>query len=101
MEFVHHLVANFRTLDLPLPLLLEIDLDAVDDLLNEIDTDGPLLAGLFQTIEDFEAVEDLSPPVLLDHHGKGFLCSLAGGKSLLTAEAFPPSPNGLLILAKA
>ena len=76
-------------------------LDSIDDLLNNVHTDRSLFTGLFQAIEDFEAIEELPPSVFLNHHGKGFLCPLTGRKSLLTAKAFPPSSNRFLVLAEA
>ena len=56
MEFVHDLVPNFRTLDLPLPFFLKVLLDSIDDLLNNVHTDRSLFTGLFQAIEDFDAI---------------------------------------------
>ena len=66
MEFFHHLFADLRTPDLPLPLLLEMEFDTVDDLLNDVDADRPLLAGLLQTVEDLETIERFSSSILFD-----------------------------------
>jgi len=101
MKLLHHLLADLSTLDLSLPFLLKVSLDAVNDLFNQVDTNRSLFTCLFQAIEDFEAVEDFSPPVFLDYHGKGFLCPLAGGKSFVAAETFPPPPDRLFVLAEA
>src|SRR4030043_558104 len=101
MQLVHHLVTDFRALDLSLPFFLKVLLDSPENLLNDVNTDGPLLTGLLQAIEDFEAIEHLSPSIFLNHHGKSFLRPLAGGESFLTAQTFPAPPNHLLILAEA
>jgi hypothetical protein len=101
MELLHHLLSDLRALYLPFPFLLKIKLDAVDDLLNQVDADRPLFTGFFQAIEDFEAIKSFSSPILLDDQWKGILCPLRGCESFLTAETFPPSTNRLLILAEA
>src|SRR4030042_4045199 len=101
MQLVHHRVTDFRALDLSLPFFLKVLLDPTDNLLNDVNANGPLLTGLLQAIEDFEAIEHLSPSIFLNHHGKSFLRPLAGGESLLTAKAFPATPTHLLILAEA
>ena len=101
VEFLHHSLPDFGTLHLSIPFFLKIKLDAVDNLLNHVDADRPLFAGLFQAIEDFDAIESLSSSILFDHQWKGILGPLACGKSLLTTETLPPPPNGLLILPEA
>ena len=101
MEFVHHLLPDFRAPHLSLPSLLKMELDAVYDLLNQVDADRPLLAGPLETIEDLNAIESLSSPILLDDQRQGILCPLAGRKSLLATQTFPPPADRLFILAKA
>ena len=100
MEFLHHFLPDLRASDLPLAFFLEIGLDPVDALLNDIDADGPLFAGLFQAIEDFNPVEGFSPSVFFNDQGKRILRPLACGKTLLTFEAFPPPPDRLFVFAQ-
>ena len=78
-----------------------MELDPVDNLLKDIDADGPLLARLLQAIKDFEPVEGLPAAVLLNHRRKSVLGPFARGKPLLAAQAFPPPPDRLLILSNA
>jgi hypothetical protein len=78
-----------------------MELDMVDDLLDHINTDRPLLTGLFQAVEDLETVEGFSSPVLLDHEGEVILWTLTGGKSFLATEAFPSSADHVLLFAEA
>ena len=101
VEFLHHLFTDLRTPDLPLRLFLEIEFDTVGDLFDDIDADRPLLAGFLQTIEDLGTIEGLSPPIFFDDRRQGILCPLTRSKSLLATEAFPPSPDRLLVLAFA
>ena len=101
MELLHHLLANLRTLDLPLPFLLEVEFDAIDDLLDKVNADGSLLAGPSETIKDLEAVERLPPSVLLNDQRKIILWPLARSKTLLTTETFPSPADGLLVSAQA
>jgi hypothetical protein len=77
-----------------------MELDAVDDLLDQVDTDRPFLTCLFQAVEYFKTVESFSPPIFLHHQRKGILCSLARRKSFMAPEAFSPSSNGILILSQ-
>ena len=101
MKLFHNLLAYLRTLDLLLPLLLEVEFDAIDDLLDKVNADRPLLAGPSEAIEDLEAIEGLPPSVLLDDQGKIILWPLARGKTLLAAETFPSPADGLLVSAQA
>jgi hypothetical protein len=78
-----------------------MEFEAINDLFNHVDTDGPLLAGFFQSVEDFKAIKRLSSPVLLHDQWKGILCPLAGGKSFMAAETFPSPPNGVFIFSQA
>jgi hypothetical protein len=78
-----------------------MELDAINDLFNHIDTDRPLLTSFFQAIEDFEAIERLPSGILLHDQGESILCPLARGKSFMATEAFPPTPNGIFILSQA
>jgi hypothetical protein len=100
MKFLHHSLPNLGTLYFSFSSFLKVEFDAVNNLLDQIDTDGPFLAGFFQAIENFKTVENFSPSVFLHDRWKGILCPLAGGKSFMTAEAFPPPPNGILILSQ-
>ncbi len=100
MEFLHHSLPDLRALYLSLSSLLKMELDAIDDFLDQIDTNGPLLTGFFQAIEDLKAIKSFSPTVFLHDQWKGILCPLAGGKSLMAAETFPPPPNRILILSQ-
>jgi hypothetical protein len=101
MEFLHHLLPDLSALYFSFSSFLEMQLDAVDDFLDQIDTNGPLLAGFFQAVKDFKAIESFSPPILLHDQWKGILCPLTGSKSLMAAETLPPSPNGVLILSQS
>jgi len=77
-----------------------MEFNAIDDFLDQIDTDGSFLTGFLQAIEDLKPIKSFSPPVFLHDQWKGILCPLAGGKSLMAAETFPPPPNGILILSQ-
>ena len=77
-----------------------MEFDAVDDLFNQIDTNGPLLTGFFQTVKDFKTIENLSPPILLHDQGKSILCPLARRKSFMAAETLPSPPNGVFLLTQ-
>src|SRR3990172_2094145 len=101
MKLFHHLFPDLRASDLSFSLFLEIRFQAVDHLLNHINADGSLFACPLQAIEYFYPIEEFSSPVLLDHQGKAVFCSLTGGKSLLTLEAFPSASNRLFVLAQA
>ena len=101
VKFFHHLLADLGTLNLPFPLFLEMEFDAVDDLLNHIDADRPLFTRLLQSVKDLEAVEGLSPPVLFDHRREGLFGPLTRRKPFMAPEAFPPATDGLLFLALA
>src|SRR4030042_2112610 len=87
VEFLHHFLPDLRAFDLPLPFFLKIGLDPVDALLNDIDADGPLFAGLLQAIEDFDPIEGFASSVFFNDQGKGILRPLARGQTLLTFEA--------------
>ncbi len=78
-----------------------MEFDAVDDFLQNVDTDRPLLTGFLQAVEDFEAIERFSPPVFLHHQWKGILRPLTGRKPFMAAEAFPPPSNRVLLLSEA
>ena len=101
MELRHDLLSDLGTPHFPLSPLLEIELNPVDDLLNLINADRPLLTGFFQAIKNFETVEGLPPSILLDNEGKGILGSFTCGEPLLASQAFSPSADGILLLAKA
>lgn len=100
VKFLHHLLPDFRAYDLSLAFLLKIGLNPVDAFFNHIDADGPLFTGLLQAIEDFNPVEGFSPSVFFNDQGKRILRPLACGKTLLTFEAFPPSPDRLFVFAQ-
>jgi len=100
MEFFHHPLPDLRALDLSFPSFLKMELDAIDDFLDQVNTDRPLLTGFFQAIENLKSIKNFSPPVFLHHQRKGILCPLAGGESLMAAETLPPSPDGILILSQ-
>jgi hypothetical protein len=78
-----------------------MELDTIDDLFNHVDTNGSLLTGFFQTVEDLKAIKNFSPPVFLHDQRKGILCPLAGGKSFMAAETFPSPPNSVFILSQS
>jgi hypothetical protein len=78
-----------------------MELDAIDNLFNHIDTDRSLLASSFQTIEDFQAIERLPSGILLHNQWEGILCPFARSKSFMAAKAFPSTPNGVFILSQA
>ena len=101
VEFFHHLLADLGALNLPLSLFLEMEFNAVDDLLNDIDADRSLFTRLLQSVKDLEAVEGFSPAVLFDHRREGLLGPLARRKPFMAPEAFPPATDGLLFLALA
>ncbi len=100
VELLHHALPNLRTLYLPLSSFLEMELDAIHDLFNHVDADGPLLTCSLQAIEDFEAVEWLSSRVFLDDQWERILCPFACRKSFTATETFPSAPNGLFILSQ-
>jgi hypothetical protein len=75
-----------------------MELDAVDNFFNQIDTNGPFLAGFFQSVKDFQAIEDFSPPVLFHNQWKGILCPLARCKSLAAPETLSSPADGVFIL---
>jgi hypothetical protein len=95
------MLANLRALYLSFASFLEMELDAINDLFNHIDTDRPLLASFFQTIEDFKPIERFSSPIFLHDQWKGILCPLGGSKSLMAAKAFPSTPDGIFILSQS
>ena len=101
VEFFHHLLADLGALNLPLSLFLEMEFNAVDDLLDDIDADRSLFTRLLQSVKDLEAVEGFSPAVLFDHRREGLLGPLARRKPFMAPEAFPPATDGLLFLALA
>src|SRR5512136_220210 len=101
MEFLHHPLSNLGAFYFSLSSFLKMKLHAVDDLLKLIDADRPLLAGLFQAIQDLEAIERLSPPVLLHDQRKGILRSLTGRKSFMTAETLPSPPNRIFLFSQS
>lgn len=98
MELLHHLLADLGTSDLPLALLLKVELDPVDDLLEKVHADRSLFAGLFQSVEDLQTVKGFPSTILLDHGRKGFLGPLAGGKAFVTTQAFPAATDRFFIL---
>jgi hypothetical protein len=101
MELIHHLLPDLRALYFSVPLLLKINLDSVDDLLYQVDADRSLLTGLFHPIENFDPIKCFSPSIFLHYQRKGILCPLRSSESLLTAQTFPPSTDGLFILTQA
>jgi len=101
MKFVHDLLPNLRALDFSLSSLLKMELEAVHNLLKFINTNRPFLTGSLEAIEDFEAIERFSPPVLLHHQGKGILSPFACGKSFMAAETLSPPPNRIFFLSQS
>jgi hypothetical protein len=77
-----------------------MELDAIHDLFNHVDTDRPLLTGSFQAIEDFKSIEWLSSAILLHDQWKGILCPLAGSESFMASKAFSSAPNSIFILSQ-
>ncbi len=100
MQFFHHLLSDLGAFDLPLPPLLEIRFDSVHALLDDIDADRPLFAGLLQAIEDFHPIEGFSATILFNDQRKGIFGPLTGGESFLAFEAFPPAPDRLLVFGQ-
>jgi hypothetical protein len=101
VKFFHHLLADLGTLNLPFPLFLEMEFDAVDDLFNDIDADGSLFTGRFQAVQDLETNEGFSPAILFDNHGEGLFGPFACRKTFTAPETLPPATDRLLILALA
>jgi hypothetical protein len=101
VEFLHHPLADLRALYFSFSLFLKMELDPTDDLFNHVDADRPLLASFLQPVEDFKAIERLSPPILLHDQWKSILCPLAGGKSFMAAETFPSASDGIFILSQS
>src|SRR5262245_1311159 len=92
-QLVHHALAEPGALDLLLPEVLDRALQAVDQLLEVVRRDRPLLAGLADRRDQLLALELLAPPVLLDHLGQDFLDALAGGEPATALEAFAAAPD--------
>jgi hypothetical protein len=78
-----------------------MEFDAIDNLFNHVNTDGPLLAGLFQAVKDLKAIKRFSSVIPLHDQWKGILCPLAGGKSFMAAETFPSSSNAVFIFSQS
>ncbi len=98
MKFLHHLFPDLRAPDFPVPFLLKVELDAIDDLLDDIDADGPLLASRFQAIEDLNAIKRFSPSIFFDDCRQSLLGPLSRRKTPLAAETFPTSADGIFVL---
>src|SRR4030042_1569738 len=100
MEFLHYPLPDLSAFDFSFSSLLEMEFDAIDNLFNHVNTDGPLLAGLFQAVEDLKAIKRFSSAIPLHDQWKGILCPLAGGKSFMAAETFPPSSDAVFIFSQ-
>jgi hypothetical protein len=101
VELLHHTLPDFRAFDFSLSLFLKMELDAINNLFNHVDTDRSLLARSFQTVEDFQAVERFPSGILLHNQWEGILCPFARSKSFMAAKAFPSTPNGVFIFSQA
>src|SRR4029078_6520815 len=93
MQFLHQLLAHDPAFNLRLAHLLNALLDPVGHGLDGRRADRPLLAGFFQSLQNFRPIKRFPPSVFLDHDRKDFLHTLIGGISALAAQAFTAAAN--------
>src|SRR5712671_4287418 len=92
-KLAHHRLADEARGHFLFAELLEPTLDAVDDRLDLLGGDGPLLAGKLDAGDHFVAIEVLAAAVLLHHHREDLLHPFVGGEAPLAAQAFAPPPD--------
>ena len=101
LEPLHDHLADVIGADLPLHGVHDGLLDLIGDALELRDGHGAVDAGVLQTGQDLLLVEVLAGAVLLHHHHGQALHHLIGGEPPLTAQTFPPTADGEIIVRVA
>ena len=101
LQPLHQELADLVGRHLAVGALLDHGLDPVDDRLERLHRDRPLLAGLEQALHHLLAVEALAPAVLLDHEVRDLVDALVGGEALAAVEALAAAADDVAFLALA
>jgi hypothetical protein len=80
---------------------LEAPLDAVDDRLDLLRRDGPLLTGELDPGDHLLPIEGLAAAVLLHHHGEDLFDALVGGEAPFATEALTAAPDDGTLVGEA
>ena len=93
-QCLHHARANFRARNLAVIFIRDIVHNFLNDLLDGLGADGPLLAGFFQARQQLLPGKLLPPAIPLDHHQAFVLDFLVGGKALGTLQTLAAAADG-------
>src|SRR6185503_6331907 len=94
---LHDHVTQLLAGDLLLGALVQLGLDVGDDVVDRLDGDRALLAGLEQRAAQLLAIERLPAPIALDHVRQHVLDVLVGRVAPMALETLAPAADELAV----